>query len=41
MRGVDQFHRVYADAARFSQRKRHYDPGLLFRNALWDNYLAA
>lgn len=38
---VDQFHRVYAGAARFTQRKRHYDPGLLFRNALWDNYLAA
>lgn len=38
---VDQFHRVYTGAARFAERKRHYDPGLLFRNSLWDNYLAA
>jgi FAD/FMN-containing dehydrogenase len=37
---VDQFHRVYPGAERFAERKRHYDPGLLFRNALWDNYLA-
>jgi FAD/FMN-containing dehydrogenase len=38
---VDQFHRVYDGARRFAERKHHYDPGLLFRNALWDNYLAA
>lgn len=37
----DQFHRIYPGAQRFAERKRHYDPGLLFRNALWDNYLAA
>lgn len=37
---VDQFHHIYAKAAHFAQRKRHYDPGVLFRNALWDNYLA-
>ena len=37
----DQFERVYPRAARFASRKRHYDPALLFRNALWDTYLAA
>jgi len=37
----DQFERVYAGAAQFAARKRHYDPGLLFRNALWDGYLSA
>ena len=35
----DQFVKVYPAAAQFAARKRHYDPGLLFRNALWDNYL--
>jgi len=25
-------------AARFVAAKRHYDPGLLFRNAMWDEY---
>jgi FAD/FMN-containing dehydrogenase len=38
---VDQFHRVYPGARRFAELKRHYDPGLLFRHSLWDNYLAA
>lgn len=38
---VDQFQRIYTGAERFAERKRHYDPGLLFRNSLWDNYLAA
>jgi hypothetical protein len=37
----DQFAAIYPNAARFAERKRHYDPGLLFRNALWDNYLAS
>jgi FAD/FMN-containing dehydrogenase len=37
---VDQFHRIYSGAVRFAERKRHYDSGLLFRNALWENYLA-
>jgi FAD/FMN-containing dehydrogenase len=37
----DQFERVYPRAGHFASRKRHYDPGLLFRNALWDTYLAA
>lgn len=36
----DQFERVYANSVRFAERKKHYDPGLLFRNALWDSYLA-
>ena len=37
----DQFERIYSGAGHFAARKRHYDPGLLFRNALWDSYLAA
>jgi FAD/FMN-containing dehydrogenase len=37
----DQFEQAYPGAGRFAARKRHYDPGLLFRNALWDGYLAA
>jgi FAD/FMN-containing dehydrogenase len=36
----DQFEKAYPGAAHFAARKRHYDPGLLFRNALWDSYLA-
>jgi FAD/FMN-containing dehydrogenase len=36
----DQFERVYPRAAAFAARKRHYDPAALFRNALWDSYLA-
>ncbi len=36
----DQFERVYPAGGRFAERKRHYDPGLLFRHGLWDNYLA-
>ena len=34
----DQVERIYANSARFVERKRHYDPGLVFRNALWDAY---
>ncbi|MCA0424351.1 MAG: FAD-binding oxidoreductase [Proteobacteria bacterium] len=34
----DQFARIYPDAQRFSQRKRHYDPGLLFQNTMWNTY---
>ena len=37
----DQFERVYPRSGHFAARKRHYDSGLLFRNALWDNYLSA
>ena len=35
-----QMHRAYPRAAEFAALKRHYDPGLLFRNALWDSWLA-
>jgi FAD/FMN-containing dehydrogenase len=34
----DQVERSYPNAARFAERKRHYDPGLVFRNAMWDAY---
>ena len=37
---VDQFRRCYGRAAEFAALKRHVDPGLRLRNALWDNYLA-
>lgn len=36
----DQVERVYPNLARFAELKRRYDPGLLFRNALWDAWLA-
>jgi FAD/FMN-containing dehydrogenase len=36
----DQFTAVYPRAAEFAALKRRVDPGLLFRNALWDRYLA-
>ena len=36
----DQVERVYPKAGHFAARKRHYDPGLLFRNSLWDAYFA-
>ncbi len=36
----DQVHRIYPNAARFVALKRQHDPGLLFRNALWDTYFA-
>ncbi len=35
-----QFARVYRNAGAFAALKRQVDPGLLFRNALWDRYLA-
>jgi FAD/FMN-containing dehydrogenase len=35
-----QFLRCYPRAAEFAALKRQVDPGLRFRNALWDNYLA-
>jgi FAD/FMN-containing dehydrogenase len=37
----DQFEQVYPGSRNFAARKRHYDAGLLFRNALWDSYLSA
>jgi FAD/FMN-containing dehydrogenase len=36
----DQVHAIYPNAARFAALKRQYDPGLLFRNALWETYFA-
>lgn len=35
----DQFVAAYPQAAAFGARKRALDPGLLFRNTLWDRYL--
>lgn len=35
----DQLERAYPNVARFVTRKLHYDPGELFRNAMWDTYL--
>ncbi len=35
-----QMHRAYPRAVAFAALKRRYDPGLLFRNALWDTWLA-
>jgi hypothetical protein len=37
---VDQMARSYARAADFATFKRKTDPGLLFRNGLWDNYVS-
>ena len=37
---ADQVEKIYANSARFVERKRHYDPQSLFRNALWDAYFA-
>ena len=36
----DQVTAAYAKAPQFVERKRHYDPDLLFRNAMWDAYFA-
>jgi FAD/FMN-containing dehydrogenase len=36
----DQVEAAYTGVARFVERKRHYDPGLVFRHALWDAYLS-
>ena len=35
-----QFSRGYPRAREFAARKRAADPGLVFRNALWDRYMA-
>ena len=35
-----QFLRAYPRAPDFAAAKRSADPGLMFRNALWDRYLA-
>lgn len=36
----EQFRRAYPRAGDFVALKREVDPGLVFRNALWDNYMA-
>lgn len=36
----EQLHAVYPNAEAFAALKRRHDPHLLFRNALWDGYLA-
>lgn len=37
---LDQLQRGYGRTGDFVEAKRKNDPGLLFRNGLWDNYLA-
>jgi FAD/FMN-containing dehydrogenase len=37
---IDQFVRAYPRTASFAASKREFDKGLLFRNHLWDAYLA-
>jgi FAD/FMN-containing dehydrogenase len=37
----DQLVRAYPRVAEFRERKRHWDPGLLFQNSLWTAYLGA
>ena len=34
----DQVAAVYRSTAQFVARKRHYDPQLIFRNAMWPAY---
>ncbi|MEW6450000.1 MAG: FAD-binding oxidoreductase [Pseudomonadota bacterium] len=36
----EQFKAAYPKAEQFAAKKRHYDPQLRFRNALWDRYFA-
>jgi FAD/FMN-containing dehydrogenase len=36
----DQVERAYPNVARFIERKRNYDPKLVFRNAMWDAYFS-
>lgn len=38
---TDQIRSIYPSVESFVERKRHYDPRLLFRNALWDAYFSA
>jgi FAD/FMN-containing dehydrogenase len=38
---IDQVQAIYRDAGRFAELKRRHDPGLLFRNGLWDSYFNA
>jgi hypothetical protein len=36
----DQIETIYPRVGHFIERKKHYDPGLLFRNLMWDMYFA-
>jgi FAD/FMN-containing dehydrogenase len=36
----DQIDRIYPRAGHFVERKKHYDPALVFRNLMWDTYFA-
>ena len=36
----DQVAAAYPRVAEFIERKRHYDPEILFRNLMWDSYFA-
>jgi FAD/FMN-containing dehydrogenase len=36
----DQVEKAYPSVSAFVTAKRHYDPNLLFRNAMWDAYFA-
>jgi FAD/FMN-containing dehydrogenase len=36
----DQVWQAYANTPRFVEKKLHYDPGLLFRNAMWQAYFS-
>ena len=36
----DQVEKAYPNVARFVERKRFYDPKLVFRNAMWDVYFS-
>jgi FAD/FMN-containing dehydrogenase len=36
----DQIATAYPKAGRFAERKRYYDPSILFRHAMWDAYFA-
>src|SRR5215510_7410523 len=36
----DQIETAYPGITRFIERKRYYDPHVLFRNAMWDTYFA-
>lgn len=37
---LDQFQKAYARAGEFAAAKRAADPGLLFQNGLWTNYIS-
>ena len=36
----DQVAKIYPNAREMVARKMHYDPGLVFRNAMWPAYFA-